>query len=85
MARPDQLDRMKARIVLSRRLPLEAERARQREDVLDTLEVGQTVPDFTLTTYEPTTKGFGEFSLAEAKKNGKWTMLFFYPADYTFV
>jgi hypothetical protein len=49
------------------------------------LQVGQTVPDFTLTTYEPTTKGFGEFSLADAKKNDKWTMLFFYPADYTFV
>ena len=50
-----------------------------------TLQVGQEVPDFTLTTYEPTTKGFGEFSLTEAKKAGKWTLLFFYPADYTFV
>ena len=50
-----------------------------------TLQVGQTVPDFPLTTYEPTTKGFGSFTLSEAQKNGKWTMLFFYPADYTFV
>lgn len=50
-----------------------------------TLQVGQQVPDFTLTTFEPTTKGFGSFSSAEAQKNGKWTMLFFYPADYTFV
>lgn len=50
-----------------------------------TLQVGQEVPEFTLTTYEPTTGGFGQFSLAEAKKNGKWTLLFFYPADYTFV
>jgi len=49
------------------------------------LQVGQQVPDFTLTTYEPTTKSFGSFSLSEAKKNGKWTLLFFYPADYTFV
>ena len=49
------------------------------------LQVGDTVPDFTLTTYEPTTKGFGEYKLSEAMKNGKWTMLFFYPADYTFV
>jgi peroxiredoxin (alkyl hydroperoxide reductase subunit C) len=49
------------------------------------LQVGQHVPDFTLTTYEATTKGFGSFSLSEAKKNGKWTLLFFYPADYTFV
>lgn len=49
------------------------------------LQVGQTVTDFTLTTYEPTTKGFGTFKLSEAMKNGKWTLLFFYPADYTFV
>ncbi len=49
------------------------------------IQVGQVVPDFELTTYEPTTKGFGKFSLAEARKNGKWTLLFFYPADFTFV
>lgn len=49
------------------------------------IQVGQMVPDFTVTTFEPTTKGFGSYSLAEAKKNGKWTLLFFYPADYTFV
>lgn len=49
------------------------------------LQVGQNVPDFELETYEPATKGFGKFSLAEAKKNGKWTLLFFYPADFTFV
>jgi peroxiredoxin (alkyl hydroperoxide reductase subunit C) len=49
------------------------------------LQVGQNVPDFTLNTFEPTTGGFGSYSLADAKKNGKWTMLFFYPADYTFV
>ena len=50
-----------------------------------TIQVGQSVPDFTLNTFEPTTKGFGSFSLAEAKKNGKWTLLFFDPADFTFV
>lgn len=47
--------------------------------------VGQPVPDFVLDTYEPVTGHFGEFSLAEAKKAGKWTILFFYPADFTFV
>ena len=50
-----------------------------------TIQVGQQVPDFTLTTYEPTTNDFGSYSLAKAKKDGKWTLLFFYPADYTFV
>jgi peroxiredoxin (alkyl hydroperoxide reductase subunit C) len=49
------------------------------------LQVGQTVPDFTVTTFEPATGGFSEFSLAAAKRAGRWTLLFFYPADYTFV
>jgi peroxiredoxin (alkyl hydroperoxide reductase subunit C) len=49
------------------------------------LQVGSDVPDFTLTTFEPSAGGFGEVSLAENKKNGKWTILFFYPADFTFV
>jgi peroxiredoxin (alkyl hydroperoxide reductase subunit C) len=50
-----------------------------------TIQVGQAVPEFEMETYEPGTKNFGKFSLAEAKKNGKWTLLFFYPADFTFV
>ena len=49
------------------------------------IQVGQTVPDFTLATFDPKTNDFGEFSLAENMKNGKWTVLFFYPADFTFV
>ena len=49
------------------------------------LRVGDMVPDFKLTTFEPTQKGFGEYSLAEAKKNKQWSILFFYPADFTFV
>lgn len=49
------------------------------------LKVGQTVPDFTIETYEPTKGDFGERSLASLKKEGKWTILFFYPADFTFV
>ena len=50
-----------------------------------TIQVGQVVPDFTLDTYEPAKGDFGTFSLAEAKKAGKWTVLVFYPADFTFV
>ena len=49
------------------------------------LHVGADVPDFKLTTFEPSTGGFGEVSLAENKSAGKWTVLFFYPADFTFV
>ncbi|MFV2073773.1 MAG: redoxin domain-containing protein [Thermoanaerobaculales bacterium] len=47
--------------------------------------IGQTVPDFELTVYEPENHGFGKRSLAEIKNKGRWTILFFYPADFTFV
>lgn len=53
------------------------------------LRVGDVAPDFDLTTYEPLANqgkgGFGKFSLAEARAAGKWTVLFFYPADFTFL
>ena len=49
------------------------------------LKLGQKVPDFELTTYEPTKGDFGKFGLAEQIKNKRWTILFFYPADFTFV
>ncbi len=49
------------------------------------LRVGQKVPDFELETFEPDNGGFGKKSLAEFEKTGKWTILFFYPADFTFV
>jgi alkyl hydroperoxide reductase subunit AhpC len=49
------------------------------------LQVGQMVPDFKLTTFDPKTGGFGEFSLAAQKAAKKWSILFFYPADFTFV
>jgi len=51
----------------------------------ETIQVGQPVPDFELTTYLPGQRDFGKFSLAEQKKAGKWSILFFYPADFTFV
>jgi len=49
------------------------------------IQVGQEVPDFELDTYVPADYGFGKVSLAELKKAGKWTVLVFYPADFTFV
>ena len=47
--------------------------------------MGQPVPDFELTTYDPVKDDFGKIELAELKKQKKWTILFFYPADFTFV
>lgn len=49
------------------------------------VRIGQPVPDFKMETYDPQEKSFGEVSLAAIKKSGKWTVLVFYPADYTFV
>ena len=49
------------------------------------IQVGQTVPDFKLATFSPTEGGFGEFSLSANMAAGKWSILFFYPADFTFV
>jgi len=49
------------------------------------IRVGQPAPEFKLETYEPSRGDFGEISLAAQKKAKKWTVLFFYPADFTFV
>lgn len=46
---------------------------------------GMDVPDFTLDTYEPSTSAFGRISLAQLRQQGLWTVLVFYPADFTFV
>jgi NADH-dependent peroxiredoxin subunit C len=48
-------------------------------------KLGQVVPDFELETYEPSQGDFARFSLKEQREKGRWTVLFFYPADFTFV
>ena len=50
-----------------------------------TIKLGSQVPDFELETYDPAREDFGKFSLAASKAARKWTLLFFYPADFTFV
>jgi len=50
-----------------------------------TVKVGQPVPDLELDIYDPEQQDFGKISLADLKSQGKWTILFFYPADFTFV
>ena len=49
------------------------------------IRVGQAVPDFKLDTYDPSRGDFGEITLSSQKAAKKWTILFFYPADFTFV
>lgn len=54
------------------------------EDV-KVLKVGDRVPDFELDVYYPDKKDFGKLKFSDVFKEGKWLILFFYPADYTFV
>lgn len=49
------------------------------------VHLGQQVPDFKIRYYDPVAQDFGNTSLDELKRAGKWTILFFYPADFTFV
>ena len=49
------------------------------------VRLGQPVPDCTIRFYDPVANDFGDTSLRELKEAGKWTILFFYPADFTFV
>lgn len=52
---------------------------------IPTVKIGQAVENFELNTYIPEDFSFGTVSLEEIKKAGKWTVLVFYPADFTFV
>jgi peroxiredoxin (alkyl hydroperoxide reductase subunit C) len=49
------------------------------------VKVGESVPNFEMEVFDPAKVQFGKISLDEIKSKGKWTVLIFYPADYTFV
>lgn len=49
------------------------------------LKIGGKVPDFKIETFEPVTGDFSEISLSGQIAARKWTIFFFYPADFTFV
>lgn len=49
------------------------------------LKIGQKVPEFAMDTYDPAKDKFGKFKLSANMKKKKWTVLVFYPADYTFI
>ena len=55
------------------------------EEKKEVITVGDKVPAFQLETFEPVACQFGSFHLEDALKAGKWTVLVFYPADFTFV
>jgi len=47
--------------------------------------VGQTVENFEMEVYDPVKGDFGKVSLGEIKAKKQWTVLVFYPADFTFI
>jgi alkyl hydroperoxide reductase subunit AhpC len=49
------------------------------------VRIGHPVPEFELNVYDPVGHDFSKISLAQQKEAKKWTILFFYPADFTFV
>lgn len=55
------------------------------DDVIACIQVGRRSPDFKIETYEPSKGDFSEISLDDQMNKKKWTILFFYPADFTFV
>jgi len=50
-----------------------------------TVKVGQDVPNFRLDVLDTAAVEFSEISLERLKAERKWTILFFYPGDFTFV
>lgn len=54
-------------------------------DLVPTIQIGKKVPPFVISTYNPVSGQFEDVCLAEYRKQGKWVVLFFYPADFTFV
>lgn len=52
---------------------------------MEKVAVGKRVPNFELEVYDPKTGSFGKVSLEDFIREGKWLILFFYPADFTFV
>lgn len=56
-----------------------------QDEKTEAIAVGEKVPAFRLETFEPAGCKFGEFKLDDALKADKWTVLVFYPADFTFV
>ncbi len=47
--------------------------------------VGRETIDFSMKVYDPIEGFFGAMHTEEIKQAGKWIILFFYPADFTFV
>ena len=48
-------------------------------------QIGQKVKKFKIEAYDPSNYGFTEIDFKKLQTDGQWLVLFFYPADFTFV
>ena len=55
------------------------------EETLCALKIGSKIPDIEVDAYLPAEKDFGKINFHSMLQTGKWIIVFFYPADYTFV
>jgi len=53
--------------------------------VVTPLQIGQRIKDFAFGTYNPVGNQFEEHNLFQYLLQKKWIVLYFYPADFTFV
>ncbi len=49
------------------------------------VKIGQVVQNFEMDVYDPLKRDFAKISLDEVKAKKQWLILFFYPADFTFI
>lgn len=49
------------------------------------VKVGEIVENFEMEVYDPVKGDFSKISLENIKEKRQWTVLFFYPADFTFI
>jgi len=51
----------------------------------ETLKLGSFVPSYEMDIYDPVKDDFGVISFEQLRKDKKWAILVFYPADFTFI
>lgn len=49
------------------------------------IKIGDKVENFEFEVYDPVSDSFSKFSLSDSLAKKKWTVLVYYPADFTFV
>ncbi|MBU1228369.1 MAG: redoxin domain-containing protein [Proteobacteria bacterium] len=63
----------------------ETDHDHDESEFMECAKVGQKIKHFTLEAFDPTEGGFCEVDSEKILNARKWLILFFYPADFTFV